>query len=136
MNDQSSAPKFGKAVHATPQNAPEVPGRRAFFSYRDLGVTEATGGKMRAQLTTADQGMTESTGWHYHECEAQFVYCTSGWVDLEFETGETVRVQAGESIFIPGGLKHNELRTSDDFQILEVSVPADMGTVPCENPNG
>lgn len=134
MNDQSNAPKLGKMVHATPENAASVAGRRAFFSYRDLGVTDATGGKMRAQLTTADKGMTESTGWHYHVCEAQFVYCTSGWVDLEFETGETVRVKAGESIFIPGGMKHNELRTSDDFQILEVSVPAEMDTVACAKP--
>lgn len=134
MNDQSNAPKVGKMVHVDPKTAPKAEGRRAFFSYTDLGVTEATAGKMRAQLTTADVGMTESTGWHYHECEAQFVYCISGWVDLEFETGETVRVNAGESIFIPGGLKHNELQTSDDFQILEVSVPADMGTVACDKP--
>lgn len=134
MNDQSPSPKLGKMVHATPATAPKVPGRRAFFTYSDLGVTEATGGKMRAQLTTARQGMKESTGWHYHVCEAQFVYCTRGWVDLEFESGERVRVKAGESIFIPGGLRHNELETSDDFQILEVSVPADMGTVPCDPP--
>jgi quercetin dioxygenase-like cupin family protein len=134
MNDQSKTARPARMVHANPETAKKVPGRRAFFSYTDLGVTDATDGFMRAQLTTADKGMTESTGWHYHECEAQFVYCTSGWVDLEFETGETVRVKKGESIFIPGGMKHNELRTSDDFQILEVSVPADMGTVPCEKP--
>jgi uncharacterized protein YjlB len=45
-------------------------------------------------------------------------------------------VKAGDSIFIPGGLRHNETATSDDFQILEVSVPADMGTQPCDPPAG
>ena len=55
--------------------------------------------------------------------------------DLEFEGGETVRVKAGESIYIPGGLRHNEIATSDDFQILEVSVPADMGTETCPAPD-
>lgn len=134
MNDQSNAPKLGKMVHAVPSKLPDASGRRAFFTYKDMGVTDATGGMMRAQLTTAREGMKESTGWHYHVCEAQYVYCTSGWVDLEFETGETVRVSAGESIFIPGGMKHNELETSDDFQILEVSVPAKMDTVPCDPP--
>lgn len=134
MNDQSNPPRAMKMAHANPATAPKVEGRRAFFSYTDLGVTKATNGFMRAQLTTADRGMTEPTGWHYHVCDAQFVYCTSGWVDLEFETGETVRVNKGESIFIPSGLKHNEIATSDDFQILEVSVPADMGTVSCDKP--
>ena len=50
--------------------------------------------------------------------------------------GSTIRVKAGESIYIPGGLKHNEIATSDDFEILEVSVPADMGTEACDPPAG
>ena len=40
----------------------------------------------------------------------------------------------GSYQFIPGGLKHNELRTSDDFEALEVSVPGELGTVGCEKP--
>jgi hypothetical protein len=31
-------------------------------------------------------------------------------------------------------MKHNEIRTSDDVEILEVCLPANMGTVPCEAP--
>jgi hypothetical protein len=31
-------------------------------------------------------------------------------------------------------LKHNELRTSDDFEILEVSTPGEIGTVTCDPP--
>jgi len=38
----------GKLAHATVDNARYVTGRRSFFKYRDLGVTDATGGKMRA----------------------------------------------------------------------------------------
>ena len=100
--------------HATLENAPSVPGRRSFFQYRDLGVTEASGGKLRAQVMQSIEGMNEPTGWHYHECDGQFVYMLKGWVDLEFETGEKIRVNAGESLFIPGGLKHNETALSDD----------------------
>jgi quercetin dioxygenase-like cupin family protein len=125
-----------KLRHATEETAPFVPGRREFFKYRDLGVTEATNGEMRAQVMSAITGMTEPTGWHYHVCEGQFVYALKGWVDLEFETGETIHMKAGESLFIPGGLRHNEIRTSDDIEILEVSVPAAMGTVPCDPPEG
>ena len=120
--------------HATKDNAPLVPGRRSFFKYRDLGVTEASNGKLRAQVMQTVAQMKEPTGWHYHECDGQFVYMLKGWVDLEFESGEKLRVSEGESLFIPGGLKHNETALSDDSEILELSVPADMGTVPCESP--
>ena len=123
-----------KLCHGTQENTPFVPGRREFIKYRDLGVTDATNGEMRAQVMSAITGMTEPTGWHYHECDGQFVYALKGWVDLEFETGETLRLQAGESLLIPGGMRHNELRTSDDLEILEVSMPAEMGTVPCDKP--
>ena len=125
-----------RPVHFTNKTAPAVQGRRSFFTYRDLGVTEATQGAMRAQITEAVTGMTEPTGWHYHVCKAQFVYILKGWVDLEFETGEQIRVQAGESLFIPGGLRHNETRTSNDLELLEISTPAQMETVPCEPPAG
>ena len=120
--------------HATKDNAPLVPGRRSFFKYRDLGVTEASNGKLRAQVMQTVAQMKEPTGWHYHECDGQFVYMLKGWVDLEFESGEKLRVGEGESLFIPGGLKHNETALSDDSEILELSVPSDMGIVPCESP--
>jgi mannose-6-phosphate isomerase-like protein (cupin superfamily) len=126
----------GKLAYATPDTAPLVEGRRSFFKYRDLGVTAASSGRLRAQITTGADGMTQPTGWHYHVCEGQFVYMLSGWVDLEFEDGQTLRIQAGESLYIPGGLRHNEIRTSKDLELLEVSVPADMGTVACDPPEG
>lgn len=123
-----------KLAHATADTAPLVPGRREFFQYRDLLVADATQGLMRAQIMSASVGMTRPTGWHYHVCDAQFVYALKGWVDLEFEDGRKIRMNAGESLLIPGGMRHNETATSDDLEILEVSVPAQMGTIPCEPP--
>jgi hypothetical protein len=63
-----------KLAISSAKEAHYVPGRRHFFQYRDLGVTEATGGKMRAQVTSAKSAMDRATGWHYHTCEMQFVY--------------------------------------------------------------
>jgi hypothetical protein len=37
-------------------------------------------------------------------------------------------------IFIPGGSVHNEMRMSDDWEALEIVVPAPMGTVAAEAP--
>ena len=121
----------------TSAKTPEfVKGRRDFFKYRDLGVTKATDGWMRAQVTSAVTGMTQPTGWHYHVCEGQFVYTLKGWVELEFEDGSNCRLEAGDSVFIPGGMRHNEIGTSDDLEILEVCLPANMGTVPVDPPAG
>jgi uncharacterized protein YjlB len=111
-----------------------VPGRRVFFKYRDLGASAATSGRMRAQVMSAISGMTQPTGWHYHLCEAQFVYVLRGWLELEFADGTRTRSESGDAILIPGGRKHNEIATSDDLEVLEVSVPGDMGTEPCDLP--
>ena len=111
-----------------------VPGRREWMRYRELGVTEASGGRIRAQVTSSSQGLSDPTGWHIHVCDGQFVYVLSGWVDLEFAGDNVVRIEEGDSLFIPGGTPHNEIRTSDTFELLEVSVPADMGTEACDRP--
>jgi quercetin dioxygenase-like cupin family protein len=136
LAEKPAATKQPRRAVAKKATAQYVQGRRAFFKYRELGVTEASTGRMRAQVTSATSGMSKPTGWHYHVCESQLVYMLNGWVDLEFEDGETVRLEAGDSMYIPGGLRHNEIRTSDTFELLEVSVPADMGTVSCDPPAG
>ena len=136
-SDQMTAVKPAKMDLAvsTKGDARFVQGRREFFKYRDLGVTDATGGRMRAQVTSAEAGLTEPTGWHYHECEMQFVYMLEGWVDLEFEDGSAVRLEPGDSVMIPGGCRHQEVATSESLQLLEISVPSDMGTVDCDPPD-
>jgi quercetin dioxygenase-like cupin family protein len=125
-----------KVAHTSAKQPIMTAGRRDFFSYRDLALKDASGGQMRGQVMKAKTGMTQPTGWHYHTCDGQFVYLLNGWVELEFEGSETIRLERGDSVFIPGGMPHNELRTSDDVEVLEVSVPGELGTVPCEAPAG
>jgi len=132
--EQQDERRTASVAYATPETAKVTPGRREFFKYLDLGVADASDGKMKAQIMKATQGLSEPTGWHYHECDSQFVYVVKGWVDLEFETGEKIRVDEGHSLFIPGGLRHNETATADELEILEVCTPAHMGTVPCDPP--
>jgi mannose-6-phosphate isomerase-like protein (cupin superfamily) len=121
---------------ARKSQATYVAGRRAFFKYRDLGATAATNGRLRAQITSADSGMSKPTGWYVHKCEAQLVYMLAGWIDLEFAGEPVCHLEAGDAILIPGNTPHNEIRTSDSFELLEVSLPAEMGTEPCDPPPG
>ena len=113
---------------------PYSPGRRSFFRYRDLGLEGATGGRMRAYHNTSIAGMTEPTGWHYHTCEMQFVYVLKGKLTIEFEDGTVATFTAGDSFFIPGGVRHNETYVSEDKETLEISVPGKIGTVNVERP--
>jgi quercetin dioxygenase-like cupin family protein len=136
MNDVAPTDKRQTLAVATTGDAKYVTGRRSFFKYRDLGVTDASNGRMRVQVTSATQGLGEPTGWHYHVCDQQFVYMLKGWVDLEFEDGTKIRLQPGDSLMIPGGTRHNETATADELELLEVSVPAKMDTVPCDPPPG
>lgn len=115
---------------------PYAPGRRPFFKYRDLGLERASGGRMRAYQNNSIVGMTEPTGWHYHTCEMQFVYVLKGKLVIEFEDGTVGTFSAGDSFFIPGGVRHNEIYVSEDKEALEVSVPGQIGTVNVERPAG
>jgi quercetin dioxygenase-like cupin family protein len=134
-NETITAPSMKVTIsHASQPHF--VEGRRAFFKYRDLGVTEGTAGRMRAQITSATTGMSRPTGWHRHLCDMQFVYVLDGWIELEFEDHDAMRLEKGDSVMIPGGTLHNEIRTSDTFEILELSVPAKMSTEACEAPPG
>lgn len=116
------------------RDIPSVQGRRIFFRYRDLGVAQASGGRMRANLSSSIEGMTEPTGWHYHECQMQFIYSIRGTLTLEFEDGTVTTFGPGDACFIPGGMKHNEIYVSPDREAIELSLPGTIGTVPCERP--
>jgi quercetin dioxygenase-like cupin family protein len=131
MTMQQKAMKLALAYKNDPHY---VAGRRDFFKYRDLGVTDATAGRMRAQVTSAEKGLSRPTGWHYHVCDMQFVYVLNGWIELEFEGGKLCQLHPGDSVMIPGGLRHQETRTSEAMELLEVSLPAEMGTVACDPP--
>jgi mannose-6-phosphate isomerase-like protein (cupin superfamily) len=140
--DTVEKPAAGAAQHGMKllksfvSQTPYRPGRRAFFRYRDLGLEDATGGRMRAYHNTSIAGMTEPTGWHYHICEMQFVYVLKGSLTIEFEDGTVGTFAAGDSFFIPGGVRHNETYVSEDKETLEVSVPGRIETVNVERPAG
>ena len=108
-------------------------GRRDFFEYRNTGLDGATGGKYRAQVMRATDAL-ETTGWHYHQCDLQFIYVLKGWIDLAFEGGRVERLTEGGAMAIPGGMVHNEIAMSEDFEVLEIASPADMGTIAVDAP--
>jgi len=135
-SNETGAQQGMRLLKSFVSTTPFAPGRRPFFKYRDLGLEGATGGRMRAYQNNSIAGMTQPTGWHYHTCEMQFVYVLKGTLTIEFEDGTVATFTAGDSFFIPGGVRHNEIYVSEDKEALEVSVPGKIGTVNVERPVG
>jgi quercetin dioxygenase-like cupin family protein len=106
----------------------EDAGLRAFFEYRDLGIAGASGGRFGAHVIRAVPGRESPGSWHKHDLEFQMVYVTKGWVVFEYEgNGEQV-LRAGSCVLQPPGIRHRELRHSDDMELIEITSPADFAT--------
>jgi quercetin dioxygenase-like cupin family protein len=124
--------------HVRPQDtAFEDQGLRDFFLYRDLGVAEATGGKVIAQLVKANAAPEKGTGWHRHEAEFHIVYMLKGWARFMYGDKETL-VAAGDCVHQAPGIVHYLFDYSEDMEYLEVVGPANFTSIgavgPCEVP--
>ncbi len=106
----------------------EGQGLRAFFEYRQLGIAEATGGRYGANVIRAVPGRHSEAQWHTHELDFQMVYVTRGWVAFEYEgQGEHI-LREGSCVLQPPGIRHREVRHSDDLELIEITSPAEFQT--------
>jgi quercetin dioxygenase-like cupin family protein len=103
-------------------------GLRDFFKYRDLGIADATAGKVLAQLVTANLAPEKGTGWHYHGAEFHIVLMLKGWARFMYEDKQTL-VEAGDCVHQRPGIVHYLFDYSPDMEYLEVVGPADFTTV-------
>jgi quercetin dioxygenase-like cupin family protein len=106
-------------------------GLRDFFLYRDLGIAQATGGKVIAQLVIAHNAPEKGTGWHYHEAQFHIVIMLRGWARFMYEDKETL-VRAGDCVHQRPGIRHFLFDYSPDMEYLEVVGPADFTSVDVE----
>jgi quercetin dioxygenase-like cupin family protein len=108
-------------------------GLRDFFSYRDLGIAAATGGKVIAQLTRAERAPEAGTGWHRHVCEFHIVIMLKGWARFMYQDEEHL-VEAGDVVHQRPGIAHFLFDYSPDMEYLEIVSPADFKTVEVPGP--
>ncbi|MGE5640702.1 MAG: cupin domain-containing protein [Clostridia bacterium] len=103
-------------------------GLRTYFEYRDLGIKDATRGKVVAHVIRARPGRAPHGEWHRHDCNVQFVYVLKGWVEFEYEGVGKVMMKAGSCFYQPPNIRHRELRHSKNVELLEVVSPANFRT--------
>jgi quercetin dioxygenase-like cupin family protein len=103
-------------------------GLRPFFDYRPLGLEKLTGGKVGAHVIRAKAGKHADAPRHTHTLDFQFVYVLKGWAIFEYEGYGEHRLVEGSTVYQPPGIKHKEIAHSDDFEVLEITMPADFET--------
>jgi quercetin dioxygenase-like cupin family protein len=106
-------------------------GLRDFFLYRDLGIAEATNGKVIAHLVKANMAPEAGTGWHRHEADFQIVIMVKGWARFMYEDQVTL-VEAGDVVHQRPGIRHYLFDYSPDMEYLEIVSPADFKSVDVE----
>ena len=132
MNKHVAVNKFS---HVKPGDTDYLPGGlRDFFLYRDLGIADATGGKIIAHLVKANAPPTEGTGWHIHEADFQIVIMMKGWAKFMYEDKVTL-VEAGDCVHQRPGIVHYLFDYSPDMEYLEIVGPADFKTVEMPGPD-
>lgn len=126
---EKSASRFD-FVHAKASDAVWNPGLRAIFEYRDLGIEEGTGGRYIAHIIRANgkRANDEVQRWHLHHCDFQLVLVLKGWGEFEYEGQGIHRIEPGDCILQPPGIRHREIACSDDFEVLEIVSPANFST--------
>lgn len=104
-------------------------GLRTYARYRDLGMTEATGGLVQAHVIRFVPPATDEVRQrHKHDVEFQMVYVLKGWFKADFEGHGTHTMRAGSAWMQPPGIPHNVVDFSDDCEVLEIVLPADFKT--------
>ena len=103
-------------------------GLRSFYEYRDLGIKDATAGRVAAHVIRAAAGTEFSSQPHVHKTSFQLVYVLKGWIEFEYEGQGRVRLEAGSCVHQPPEIRHREVGHSEDIEMLEVVLPGNFKT--------
>lgn len=114
----------------------KVQGLRTYTLSRDLGMAEATGGMVDAHVNRRGRpfNAAEVSHRHFHDIRFQLVYVLKGWAKMEFEGQGEIIMRAGSCWIQPPGIKHTVLGFSDDYELLELIIPAKYDTVNLDEP--
>lgn len=109
-------------------------GLRRYAKYRDLGMSQATGGMVQAHVVrfVPPCRPEEVSKLHFHDVEFQMVYVLKGWIKSDFDGAGAVTMREGSCWLQPPKIKHAVLDYSDDCELLEIILPADFETVELE----
>jgi Cupin domain len=117
-----------------PNEADFKSGLRSYAHYRDLGISPATQGMVRAHVIrfVPPCRPEEVSKLHYHDVDFQMIYVLKGWIKSKFDGEGEIVMRTGSCWIQPPRIKHAVLDYSDDCEVLEIILPADFPTVMLE----
>ena len=125
-----------KFSHVKPADTPwRSDGLRDFFQYKDLGIEQATAGRVIAQLVRANRAPEKGTGWHRHEAEFHIVIMTKGWAKFMYGEKETL-VEAGDCVHQRPGIVHYLFDYSPDMEYIDSVGSSDFTSINETGPCG
>ena len=113
-------------VHNQSDGAPWQPFRIPGFTARDTTINANTKG-VASVMVARPAGLPAP--WTRHEGDILFTFVMSGEMTLEGEGKEPFRLSPGDAFVIPPGLATRYSATTDDLELLEVSLPGSVPTV-------
>ena len=81
-----------------------------------------------AQIFRATDPCEGAMGYHSHDLDFQMNYLIKGWARIYLEDIGEIRVEEGDVWYQVPNVKHDVLEFSDDFEVLEITMPADFPT--------
>lgn len=110
-------------------------GLRPFLEYRDLGLAQATDGRFGAAIGRSIKKFEPGGGSkrHYHDVGFHMIYVMRGWLRTEFEGLGEVVVKQGDCIAYQGEIPQEHIEYSDDFEVMQITMPADYRTESIED---
>ena len=128
-------PKPQVAVSRLADSEWENKGLRGFLKYRDLGVAAVTDGRFGANVaraTTAKKA-ADHAGLHYHTLGFHLTYILRGWMRTYYEGVGEIVLRAGDCVTYSGEVVQSHTEHSEDFEVLQVTMPAEFPTVQIES---
>lgn len=111
-------------VHHELEAAPWGPWRLPGFEARDLGFALATRDLARARV--ARRFGVAAPQPARHEGELLFMFVLAGGLTLRCDGKRAERLAAGDCFVVPAGLWHELDQCTEDLELLELCLPADL----------
>ena len=114
-------------VHNVGATSAWVPFRQPGYLARDTTINAGTKGVAGVVVVRKGQGVS---GWTQHNSDILFGFVMSGTMQLQGEGKEPFVLSAGDAFVTPPGMGTHWADPSDDFELLEVSLPGAFTTTP------
>ena len=114
-------------VHNVGADAPWQPFRLTGYIARDTTINDATKSVAGVQVVRRGQGATTPAR---HDADILFGFVMEGRMTLHGEGKEPFDLSAGDAFAIPPDMETHWADPSDDFELLEVSLPGAFETMP------